>query len=174
MIDGSHGVHPNIQGHTGGGLCMDRGYPISKSTKQKLNTRSSTKSKMIGVSDCMLSILWTRLFLESQGYDVTDNIICQDNKITILLEKNGKASSGKRTKHINMRYFFVTDRIQKGDMSVKWCPTGDMIGDFLTNPNQGALFKRFRDIIMGVVEQPDPGPGKPKVSMKKIVKLFFR
>ena len=73
--------------------------------KQKLNTRSSTKSKMIGVSDCMLSILWTRLFLEAQIYDVTDNIIFQENKSAILLEKNGKAPSGKRTKHINMRYF---------------------------------------------------------------------
>ena len=49
---------------------------------------------------------------------MTDNIIYQDNKIAILIEKNGKAYSGKRTKHINMRYFFVTNRIQKGDMSV--------------------------------------------------------
>ena len=74
---------------------------------------------MIGVSNCMPSILWTRLLLEAQGYDVTNNIICQDNKSAILLEKNGNAPSGKRTKHINMRYFFVTDRIQKGDVSVE-------------------------------------------------------
>ena len=121
----------------------------------------------------MLSILWTRLLLEAQGYYVTDNIIYQYNKSAILLENNGKASSGKRTKHINMRYFFVTDPIQKRYVLVKWCPTGDMTGDFLTKPNQGAFFKRFRDIIMGVVEQPDPGPGKPKVIMKKGVKLFF-
>jgi hypothetical protein len=33
----------------------------------------------------------------------------------MLLEKNGKASSGKRTKHINIRYYFVTDRISKGE-----------------------------------------------------------
>ena len=121
----------------------------------------------------MPSIFLTRLFLEAQGYDVTDNISYQDNKSAIFLEKTGKASSGKRTKHINMRYFFVTDRIQKGDVLVEWCPTGSMTGDFLTNPNQGALFKRFRDVIVGVVEQPDPGPGNPKVSMKKAVKLFF-
>ena len=92
MIDVSHGVHPNMRGHTGGGLCMGRGYPISTLTKQKLNTGSSTKSEMIGASNYMPSILWTRLFLEAQGYDVTDNIIYQDNKSAILLEKNGKAS----------------------------------------------------------------------------------
>ena len=129
---------------------------------------------MIGLRDCVPSIFWTCLFLEAKGYDMTDNIIYQDNKSVVLLEKNGKASSGKWTKHINMGYFFVTGCIQKGDVSVKWCPTGDMTGDFLTKTNQGSLFKRFRDVIMGVVEQPDPGPGKPKVSMKKIVKLFFR
>ena len=105
---------------------------------------------MIGVSDCMPSILCTRLLLETQGCDVTNNIIYQDNKSAILIENNVKASSVKRTKHINMRYFFVTDHIQKGDVSVEWCPTGDMIGDFLTKPNQVALFKRFRDV--GVVE----------------------
>ena len=72
-----------------------------------------------------------------------------------------------------MRYFFVTDHIQKGYVLVKWCPMGDMYGEFLTKPNQGALLKRFRDVIMGIVEQPDPGPGKPKVRMKKGVKLLF-
>ena len=97
---------------------MGRDYPISTSTKHKLNTYSSTESEMIGVSDCMPSNLWRQLLLEAQGYDVTNNIIYQDNKSAILLDKNGKASSGKRTNHINMQYFFVTDRIQKGDVSV--------------------------------------------------------
>ena len=98
---------------------MGRGYRISTLTKQMLNTRSSTESEMISVRNCMPSILWTRLFLEAQGYDVSKIIIYQYNKSAILLEKNGKASSGKRTKHINMRYSFETDRIQKGDVLVK-------------------------------------------------------
>ena len=42
-----------------------------------------------------------------------DNIVYQDNKSDIILEKNGKDSSSKRTKHINIRYYFVTDRIEK-------------------------------------------------------------
>jgi len=63
---------------------------------------------------------------------VNENIVYQENMSAILLEKNGKASSGKRTKHINIRYFFVTDRIQKKEMKVEWCPPTeeDMIGDF--------------------------------------------
>jgi hypothetical protein len=98
--------------------------------------------------------------MEAQGYQVQDNILFQNNKSTILLEKNGKASSSKRTKHVNIRYFFITDRVNKGDVSLVWCPTGDMIGDFMTIPLQGALFRMFRDQIMGVVPAQDPGPGK--------------
>ena len=145
---------------------MGTGFPISASTKQKLNTKSSTKTEVVGVDDLMPQILWSRLFLEAQDYGVLENIVYQDNKSAMLLEKNGKSSSGKRTKHINMRYFFVTDRIAKGDMSIAWCPTGDMTADYFTKPNQGALFKLFRDLIMGVMTQPDPGVGKPKGSRK--------
>ena len=78
------------------------------------------------------------------------------------MEKNGKASSSKRTKHINIQYYFVTDRIKNKELSVEWRPTGDMTADFMTKPNQGSLFKNFRDQIMGVVPAKDPGPGKIK------------
>ena len=161
-IDGSYAVHPNMRGHTGGGLSMGRGFPISGSSKQKLNTRSSTETEVVAVDDFMPAVLWSRLFLEAQGYGVNESIIYQDNQAAMLLEKNGKASSGKRTKHLNVRYFFVTDRIAKRDVSVEWCPTGDMTGDFWTKPLQGAQFRRFRDLIMGVIPQPDPRKTKDK------------
>jgi hypothetical protein len=150
FVDASFAVHPNMRGHTGGGLTMGRGFPIITSTKQKLNTRSSTESELVGVDDMMPSILWTRQFLKEQGYNVKDNVIFQDNKSTMLLERNGKSSSSKRTKHINVRYFFITDRISKGEVRVEWCPTSEMIADFMSKPLQGALFKKFRDLIMGV------------------------
>ena len=89
------------------------------------------------------------ILLKSQGYKVSDNVIFQDNKSTMLLEGNGKASSSKRTKHINVRYFFITDRILKGEVRVEWCPTKEMIADFMTKPLQGLAFKKFRDLIMG-------------------------
>jgi hypothetical protein len=98
--------------------------------------------------------------MEAQGYQFQDNILFQDSKSAILLEKNGKASSSKRTKHINIWFFFMTDRVNKGDVSLVLCPTGDMIGDFMTKPLQGALFRKFRDHVMGVVPAQDPGPGK--------------
>ena len=90
----------------------------------------------------------------------------QDNETAMLLKKNSKASSGKRTKHINMRYFFITDQISKGRVKVVRCPTGDMTADFYTKPLQKEIFRNFRDQIMGVVSHPDPVPGK-KADRKK-------
>ena len=148
-------------------MTMGRGYPLSHSAKQKLNTRSSCEGETVAVDDLMPQILWTRLFLEAQGYGTRESIIYQDNKAAILLEKNGRLSAGKRSKHINIRYFFVTDRIAKGDVKVEWCPTEDMTGDFWTKPLQGALFRRFRDLIMGVIPQPEPRGEKPSKTKLK-------
>ena len=99
----------------------------------------------------MYQILWTRLFMIAQGIKVTDNILYQDNRSAILLEKNGRASSSKRTKHIEICYYYVVDRIAKGDLSVVWCPTDKMIAEFLTKPLQGKVFNHFRDMLMGAV-----------------------
>jgi hypothetical protein len=134
---------PTLGGHSGGGLSMGRGFPGVSSTKQKLNTRSCTESEIVGADNFMPAICWPRYFMKSQGYTIKDNILFQDNKSSILLEKNGKALSSKRTEHINIRYFFITNQIQKSKVLVIWCPTGNMIADFATKPLQGALFKKF-------------------------------
>ena len=96
----------------------------------------------------MPQIIWTRYFLEAQGYGVNDNIVYQDNKSAILLEKHGRVSSSKRTRHINIRYFFVKDRIESGEVSVEYCPTEHMLADYFTKPLQGSQFKIFRNRIM--------------------------
>ena len=48
-----------------------------------------------------------------------------------------------------IRYFFITDRIKAGEVSVQYCPPEAMLADFFTKPLQGGLFYRFRDVIMG-------------------------
>jgi hypothetical protein len=52
-IDAAFVVHPNIHEHTGGGLTMGCVFPIAVSTKQKLNTKSSTESELVGVDNMM-------------------------------------------------------------------------------------------------------------------------
>ena len=90
----------------------------------------------MGVNNVLPQVLWTHYFLEAQGFEMHDSTIYQHNQSDILMEKNGQASSGKRTQHINVRYFFVQDWIQNGKVSIHYCPTGDMIGHFFTKPLQ--------------------------------------
>ena len=130
-------------------MMFGQGALQSISRKQKLNTRSSTEAEIIGVDDAATMICWTRLFLEEQGYDVEKNILYQDNKSAIILENNGRKSAGKQFRAMNIRYFFMTDQIEKGHVTTDYCPTDDMIGDYMSKPLQGSKFQKFRTTIMG-------------------------
>jgi hypothetical protein len=130
--DGSHTAHPNMRGHSGGCMSLGKGMSINTSTKQKLNTRRSTETELVAADDFMPILLWTNYFLEAQGCGHQDTILCQDNQSAILLENNGRKSSSKRTKHLDCRFYFITDRISNNELSVECCPTEEMIGDFFT------------------------------------------
>ena len=111
---------------------------------------------MVGADDVLPQTLWTLYFLEAQGYKINDNILYQDNKSSILMETNGRGSSGKRTRHINVRYFFIKDRVVSKEIRIEHCPTGIMVADYFTKPLQGVLFRTMRDMIMGKSEIPLP------------------
>lgn len=71
---------------------------LAKSSKQKVNTRNSTKSELIAMDDALPTVQWTENFMKEQGYDL-DTILQEDNQSTMLLMKNGQLSAGKHTKH---------------------------------------------------------------------------
>ena len=130
-------------------MTMGKGAIQLGSSKQNLNSRSSCEAELIGADDAATKILWTRFSLEAQGYKVQKIFLYQDNKLTMLLLKNGKRSLGKRTWALDIRYFFLHNQQEKGNVLMKYCPTGEMIGDFNTKPKQGREFRKFRDLIMG-------------------------
>ena len=118
--------------------------------KQKLNTTSSTTAESVGVADALPMAAWTPLFLEDQGCKAESNVVCQDKQSTMLLEKNGKKSSGKRTRASNMRRFVTMDCIEKGDMTIEHCLSDDMVGDHMSKGLQGAKSNKFRKDIAGM------------------------
>ena len=108
--------------------------------------------------------------MEAQGYGVSV-LLNQDNQSTIKLADNGKASSGKGTRHINIHYFFITDRIARKEVGIQYCPTKEMVADYFTKPLQGELFYKFRDQIMGVVPMDTIIGGHRSVLDNKVRKL---
>ena len=97
---------------------------------------------MVAVDNALTFVMWVKNFLEWQAKDLLDNskmknvgknvIIEQDNTSAIQLERNGVRSSTKRTKHINCCYFYITERIRKGDASVVHKSTELMWSDYHT------------------------------------------
>jgi len=150
-VDASFATRRELRSQTGVAMSMGRGAIHSMARKQRLNTTSSTEAEVVGADDAMPQITWTRYFLEEQGVKISRNILLQDNQSAMLLEKNGTGSSSRRTRHINIRFFFIKDRISNGEVELEYCPTDQMVGDYFTKPLQGAKFHLFRRIIMGEV-----------------------
>jgi hypothetical protein len=148
-VDASFAVHADMKGHTGATMSMGSGSWYSSSSTQKLTARSSTEAELVGVHDVLPKIMWTVYFLQGQGI-APEAILFQDNKSSILLEKNGRASSSKRTRHIQIRYFFVKEQSDNGVVRIEYCPTKEMWADYFTKPLNGALFYSQRDVIMNI------------------------
>ena len=131
-------------------MTMGSGGVVNVSRKQKMVSKSSMEAKLIAGDDIANTIIWANYFLEAQGYRNDGTVLLQDNKSCMLLHNNGKASSSKRTRHLNIRYYFLADRIANGELAVEFCPTDDMIADYLTKPLQGEKCRRFRKAIMNL------------------------
>jgi len=150
-IDSSYGVHMDMRSHTGCVIGLGLGPIYAKSSGQKINTKSSTEAELVGLSDSTGQVVWTRNFLLEQGYDVGPATIYQDNMSTIALVKNGSSNSA-RTRHIAIRYFFISDRVNSGEIKIEYMQTGDMLADILTKPLQGNLFYKLRDRLLNWYE----------------------
>ena len=138
---------------------------MSKSTKQKLNTKSSTEAEVVGASDYLPSTIWAMKFMEHQGHPITTSYYEQDNQSAMKLEKNGRASVQQKLHHIDIHYFWITDCIKKEGITIRYCPTEQMLSDFLTKPLQGSLFRKFRDVLLGHIHISQlrlAGPNEPE------------
>jgi hypothetical protein len=121
-VDASFTIHNDMRSHTGAVLSLGQGALMSMSSKQKINTKSSTKAELVGVDDAMNFVVWIQLLMGEQLKTVSNDsalskfmhqsVILQDNTSKIQLEKNGNQSSTKRTRHINIRYFYVTSKVE--------------------------------------------------------------
>ena len=146
-IDASFAIHPDMKSHTGCVITLGKGAIYAKSGTQRLMSKSSTEAELVALSDASNQVLWTRNFLERQGHPQPPALIYQDNQSTIQLMRNGRSNS-ERTRHVDIRYFFLHDRITTGDIDIVYLPTTDMIADILTKPLQGELFKKLRKELL--------------------------
>ena len=139
---------PYIQkSHNGLWITLGLGGVLIKCNKEKLVTRSSTESELVCLSDGVALASHCAEFLYHQGYKMTPELM-QDNMSTIKLAEKGKSTSD-RTRHVKIRYFFVNQFLENGEMKIKYCPTGSMVADILTKPIVGSQFKILARQLLG-------------------------
>ena len=147
-IDSSYGTHRDGKSQTGSSTSLGKGSIESNSSKQKVNTKSAHESEIIGLSDRLSRLIWARNMILDQGVKIGPAIVYQDNKGVLEVCKRGQ-NGNSRTKHIALRYNFVRDFIDRGEIILKYCPTKNMVADILTKPLQGKLFVDLRDKLLG-------------------------
>ena len=72
------------------------------------------------------------------------------NHILKYISSRGKAGSSRRTRHLDIRFYFIKDKVDKKEVSILYEPTEAMVSDFLMKPLQDTLFQRLRDRIMDI------------------------
>ena len=135
-IDAVYGIHNEARSVTGSIITLGKGAFHARSTKQKLVSKSSTEAELIALTDESSQVLWTRNFLVEQGYTPGPAIIYQDNMSTMTLVEKCR-STNEHTRHIDIRYFFIKDRVDTGDLKLVHLPTAEMTADILMKPLQG-------------------------------------
>jgi hypothetical protein len=144
-IDAAYGVHQQSgKSHTGCAIVLgDAGPVYSKSCKQRIVTKSSTEAELVGLSDTATQAIHLRNFIVAQGYSVGPAVIFQDNMSTMALMKRGGPGS-ERSRHINIRYFWLSEKVASKEVTIEHLGTDDMFANILTKPVQGAQFIRER------------------------------
>jgi hypothetical protein len=140
-IDAAYASHDvDMRSHTGGSLVFGKGGPLySTSVKQSIVTRSSTEAELVAFSDVASELICLRSFSIAQGYPASPAIVYQDNNSAMALVVKGGPCS-KRSRHIDIRYFWISEKVAEGVIKVERCPTEIMWANLLTKPLQGAQF----------------------------------
>ena len=169
-VDAAFLVHKDMRSHTGGFVTMGTRGAYVQSSK-KINTNSPTQVNIVGVDDLLTQVVWTQYFLKYQRYQIHDNIIYQDNQSVTKIENHGRKSISKRIRHVNTRYYFITDSITNQKLSMDSCTTLDMIRDYFMKTLHGSQFRRFRNIIIGIHEDDIPSYNVSRRSFLEEIKI---
>ena len=148
-VDADWGSNPNGRKSQSGYLFTLCGGVISwASKKQSVVALSSTEAEYVAASLASQEAVWLRALLEDICFVQEEpTIIKEDNQGAIALSKNPKYHP--RTKHIDIKYHFIRDKIVKKELILDYCPTEEMLADLLTKPLGKTMFQNLRE-LMGV------------------------
>lgn len=150
LNDAAFAVHPDCKSGSGMVFTLGEESISSVSAKKKINARSSTEAELVRVDDCIASVLWHALFVTGKVFGLNRHCTC-NNASCLKLEVNGKAPSGKRTRHFNIKCFCITGDLIKTDLvQAVCCPAKPMMADHTSKPLTCTSFKFVRAWILNL------------------------
>uniref|UniRef100_A0AAV1UIR5 Uncharacterized protein n=1 Tax=Peronospora matthiolae TaxID=2874970 RepID=A0AAV1UIR5_9STRA len=123
---------------------LNNGCISWRSKKQRSVALSSTEAEYMALSEATQEATWLKTFMRDLGEEAGDNAltIYEDNQGAIALAENPEFH--KRTKHIDIRYHFVREKVEKNQVVLQYCPTQDMLADIMTKAIAAPQFTILR------------------------------
>jgi hypothetical protein len=124
------------------------GDPISwASKKQRTVALSTCEAELYAEAAAIQEVLWLRGLLKELGLRTqTGSVVYGDNQSAIAVSKNG--IKGERTKHVDVKYHFITETVERGQVQLKWVPTREQQADIFTKALATPVFEQFRRQLM--------------------------
>ncbi|XP_046861998.1 secreted RxLR effector protein 161-like [Xenia sp. Carnegie-2017] len=128
-----------------------KGSTVSWCSKRQTGiARSSTEAEYVALSLATQEIVWLKKLLQDVNVRSEKSlVIYEDNQGAIELSKNAKFPN--RTKHIDIAFHFIREKVGNGSIDAKYCPTDQMLADIMTKSLSKEKFIKFRELL-GVSE----------------------
>ena len=147
-IDAGYGVHHTGESRSGWVVTLNGTPVLSKTARQKIVTKSSTEAELVALSDGLTDVIWCRQFVQSAGFAIPATPVGEDNTAVLSLLEARKFGTA-RTKHINVRYFFICDRIANGELVMVYVPTKEQLADINSKALVGHQFQVLQPRLHG-------------------------
>ena len=110
----------------------------------------------MAATQCVKEAIWIQGLLTEIRYPGPDRktiALYEDNMGALALAQNPEYHA--RTKHIDVQWHFVREKIQENLVSLEYLNTEDMVADGLTKPLGKEKFQKFVN-LMGMTGEQEP------------------
>lgn len=127
------------------GMVVKAGYGTVcwGSKKQKIVAMSTVEAEYVATASTSQEITWVEQLLKELGKRVETPRLWMDNQGALAISKD--PSHHNMTKHIEIRYHYLRQRVKGGKLRTEYCPTQEMIADIMTKALSKGIFERLRE-----------------------------
>ena len=148
--DASHLTHSDGRGHTGIAIKFGNTVVATRSTKQKIQARSSTEAELIAAEECATYVPYLRKLCQELGVPQRGPLVMgQDNKSSMFIMVQG--GQFQRVKHMLSRIAYLRSMVDSKEIQPSYVPTKDMVADILTKPLPAKLLQHHK-LLLGMMD----------------------